>query len=144
MRYSVFGSLKIIPAALLLFLVLVAGTCKNKNKNGETMTKNLALLEKTWLHSHEEDKNDTLVYRPNSFDFPPARGRTGFKMDADGTFHQYDIAPTDGLEELPGRWEMASEKLLNVTFPNKKATDFQAEIISITPDMLKVKRTFKQ
>lgn len=135
---------KIIPAALLLCLMLIAGTCKKKNKNGETMTKNLALLEKTWLHSHEEDKNDTLVYRPNSFDFPPARGRTGFKMDADGTFHQYDIAPTDGLEEHPGRWDMPSEKQLNVTFPNKKSTDFQAEIISMTPDMLKVKKTFKQ
>lgn len=136
-------TLKLIPAAFLVCFALLAGTCKKKT-TPQDMTKNLALLQKTWLHSHEETRGDTLTFRPNSYDFPPSRGRIGFKMDADGTFHQYDIAPADGLEEHLGRWEMPTEKLLIVTFPDKKSTDFQADIISMTPDVLKVKRTFKQ
>lgn len=134
---------KIIPAGLLLLLVLAAGTCKKKNDKKTVAVAN-ALLGKTWLHSQEDDRGDTLVYRPNSYDFPPARGRTGFTMEADGTFRQYDIAPTDGLEEHPGRWEMPSDEVLNVTFPDKKSTDFQVQIISAQPEMLKVIKRYKE
>jgi hypothetical protein len=143
MRTTPFTSFKTIPGILLLCIFLLAGTCKKKT-DAKTMTQNLALVEKTWLHSHEESRGDTLVFRPNTYDFPPSRGRIGFKMDADGTFHQFDIAPTDGLEEHPGHWEMRGEKIMTVTFPDKKSTDFTAEIISMTPEMLKVKKTFKQ
>lgn len=101
-------------------------------------------MGKTWLHSHEDDRGDTLVFRPNTYDFPPARGRTGFTLEANGVFRQYDIAPTDGLEEHPGKWEMQDEKTLQVIFPDKKSTDFTVEILSAKPDLLKVKRTFKQ
>lgn len=142
MRTFQASAFKSIPVIFLVCWVFVAGTCK-KNSDAKTMTKNLALLEKTWLHSHEESRGDTMVFRPNTFDFPPSRGRIGFKMDADGTFHQFDIAPTDGLEEHQGRWVMPDEKHLNVTFPDKKSTDFSAQIISMTPEMMKVIRTFK-
>lgn len=133
---------RIIPAGLLLCLLLMAGTCKKKDDKKTVALAN-ALLGKTWLHSHEDDRGDTLVYRPNTYNFPPARGRTGFTMEADGTFRQYDIAPTDGLEEHDGRWEIMNDKVLNVTFPNKKSTDFQAEVISAEPELLKVKKRYK-
>ena len=103
-----------------------------------------ALVGKTWLHSHEDDRGDTIVYRPNSYDFPPSRGRTGFMLEADGSVHQYNIAPTDGLEEKAGKWTLRDEKFMDITFPNKSSTDYEIEIISAEPNLLKVKRKYKE
>src|SRR5690242_6845650 len=89
--------LKYFPGFLLLCLLLMAGTCKKKSTK-ETLAMTNALVGKTWLHSHEDDRGDTIVYRPNSYDFPRSRGRTGFMLEADGSVRQYIIAPTDGLE----------------------------------------------
>ena len=102
-----------------------------------------ALLGKTWLHSHEEDRGDTLVFRPNSYDFAPSRGRIGFQLEAGGTIKQYDIAPTDGLEEKTGQWQMRGKNRLEVTFPQHNSTDYEAEIISIDAEKLKLIRRFK-
>ena len=134
--------LKYIPGFLLVCMLLMAGTCKKKSAK-ETMEITKALVGKTWLHSHEDDRGDTLVYRPNSYDFPPSRGRTGFMLEANGSMHQYDIAPTDGLEEKAGKWTMRNENFMDVTFPDKKSTDYEVEIISATPNLLKVKRKYK-
>ncbi|MBK0404141.1 hypothetical protein I5M27_14190 [Adhaeribacter sp. BT258] len=133
---------RFIPGALLLCLMLLAGTCKKKTPK-ETLKITNALLGKTWLHSHEEDRGDTLVYRPNSYDFPPSRGRIGFQLEADGNLKQYDIAPTDGLEEKAGKWQIRDKNRLEVTFPKRNSMDYDAEIISIDADKLILKRTFK-
>lgn len=140
MRFS-FQVAKIFSGALFLCLIVMAGTCKKKNKNAPNL--NVSMLQKTWLHSQEEDRGDTLVYRPNSYNFPPARGRTGFTLEPDGTFRQYDIAPTDGLEENPGKWQLRDDKFLDITFPTKKAAPFEVEVISAQPEMLKVIKRFK-
>lgn len=58
-----------------------------------------------WKHSHEDDKGDTIAYRPKSFNFPPSRGREGFELKDKGIFIKYAIAPTDGIIPLEGRWE---------------------------------------
>lgn len=127
---------------MLVALLLMAATCKKKSAK-ETMEITKALVGKTWLHSHENDRGDTIVYRPNSYDFPPSRGRTGFMLEANGTVHQYDIAPTDGLEEKAGKWSMRNGNLVEVTFPDKSSTDYEVEILSVTPELLKVKRKYK-
>ena len=145
MRMRNFNSkhFKYIPGVLLVFLALMAGTCKKKSAK-ETMALTKALVGKTWLHSHEDDRGDTIVYRPNSYDFPPSRGRTGFMLEADGSVHQYNIAPTDGLEEKAGKWTLRDEKFMDITFPNKSSTDYEIEIISAEPNLLKVKRKYKE
>ena len=48
-----------------------------------------------WIHSHEEDTDTEMVFRPASFNFPPARGRKGFELSPDGTLIDYRIGPTD-------------------------------------------------
>ena len=131
-----------MPGFLLLSLALMAATCGKKSAK-EQLALTKALVGKTWLHSHENDRGDTTVYRPNSYDFPPSRGRTGFMLEADGTVHQYDIAATDGLEEKSGKWVMRKDNILEITFPDKKATDYEVEIISAEPTLLKVKRRYK-
>ncbi|RNI26339.1 hypothetical protein EFB08_13845 [Rufibacter latericius] len=99
-----------------------------------------AVYGNTWLNSYEEDSADVKFYRPNTFDFPPSRGRTGFMIEQDGRFLRYGIAPTDGLEEQPGRWEAQGKDRLLITYDNPKHTPEELEIISATAELIKVRR----
>ena len=120
----------------ILCLLLLANTCK-KTESFESQ-----LLQKTWLHSFEEDQSDILTYRPNDYDFPPSRGRTGFLLEKGNIIKEYNIAPTDGLEERIGRWEYTEDKQILVTFRNNKKPDdrFLIEIVSLKDNVLKLKK----
>jgi hypothetical protein len=137
----------------LLFVTLLttlsAQQCKRKpesNSNNTASTMNATSqpdpakqLYRTWLHSREEDEGEVMVYRPNDFAFPPSRGRTGFAFEAGGKFTQYDIAPTDGLEGNPGKWEMKDAKTIVIS-GIKDQPGYTLEIVSMDAKMLKVKR----
>jgi hypothetical protein len=60
------------------------------------------LLHRRWLHSREEDTGDEMVFRPESYDFPPARGRTGFELSPDGSVLDLGVGPTDRPEVTAG------------------------------------------
>ncbi|MDX5348757.1 MAG: hypothetical protein LPJ89_03335 [Hymenobacteraceae bacterium] len=122
----------------LLCLGLAANKCRSKKDVQE------ALLQKTWLHSHEEDQGEIRVYRPNTYDFPPSHGRTGFTFEPNGVFKQYDIAPTDGLEEHLGKWEIVKDDLIRISFSEKNVPGYEIKIEAVEDDVLKIKRRFKE
>jgi hypothetical protein len=64
-----------------------------------------------WVHSHEEDTGDRVVYRSPDFDFPPARGRDAFTLDLDGVALVGRPGPTDRGETTPGRWSLRGDTL---------------------------------
>ncbi|MGV3539184.1 MAG: hypothetical protein ACO1OQ_05195 [Rufibacter sp.] len=99
-----------------------------------------AVYGQTWLYSYEEDSADVRTYRPNTFSFPPSRGRTGFMVQKNGTFVRYGIAPTDGLEEQPGAWKAQGKNLLNITYSDPKHEPEQIEIVQAAPTVLKIRR----
>jgi hypothetical protein len=73
------------------------------------------LLPGTWRHSHEEDTGDTLVYRRQSFAFPPSRGRHAFELRADGNGVEQGIAPADGRATTPVTWTMDPDDTVVLT-----------------------------
>jgi hypothetical protein len=98
------------------------------------------LLCKRWLHSSEEDTADQLVFRPTSFNFPPARGRTGFELRPDRSLIEIGIGPTDRVEEIPGKWQIqGGDQLLfySRSSPNPTST---MQIISADADRLVIKK----
>lgn len=119
-----------------LSVLLLAATCQPGGKSALPMKQ----LERTWLHAHEEDQGDVHVYRPNTYAFPPSRGRTGFTFDHNGLFTQLDIAPTDGLESRKGKWTTENDHTLAISLDDKKDPDYKLEIISIENNVLKVRR----
>jgi hypothetical protein len=131
--------MRYLPLLLLLFC-LTGATCERSSADRHTAV--IGLYDKTWLHSNEEDGADYKVYRPNTFDFPPSRGRTGFAIEKEGLFRLYTIAPTDGLEEHKGEWKMVRPNLLRVTFPEQEPPGFDLELISISEGLLKVRQNF--
>ncbi|MFD3000072.1 hypothetical protein ACFS7Z_06850 [Pontibacter toksunensis] len=120
----------------LLCLVLAAVTCKKTDKLAA------ALIDKTWLHSFEEDNGDTLVYRPNTYEFPPSRGRTGFMLESGGVIKRYEIAPTDGLEEKLGEWEVIDKRNVQIRMKpdSNPPQHYQVQILSLEGDVLKIRR----
>src|SRR5256885_16207397 len=61
------------------------------------------LLNRRWVHAHEEDTDRQMVFRPAEVDLPPSRGRVAFELRPDGTFAESGIGPTDRPEAASGR-----------------------------------------
>jgi hypothetical protein len=68
------------------------------------------IFEKRWIHSYEEDTNDSQTYRPSTFNFPLSRGRIAFEIEKNGTFIQYGIGPDDTRKKVEGNWTIEEEE----------------------------------
>ncbi|RIJ36934.1 hypothetical protein [Pontibacter oryzae] len=120
----------------LIGLLFMAVTCKKGDK------KAAELVGKTWLHSFEEDEDGVWVYRPNTFDFPPSRGRTGFSLEPGGVIKRYEIAPADGLQEEEGEWEQLDTNLYRIQMGegSNPPVQYQIRILAQDKTILKLKR----
>ena len=129
-------------SVLALAPLLLAATCQpHAPAAAPSPPPALAALEGTWLNAHEENRGDTLVYRPSTYRFPPARGRTGFRIGAYGRFEQFDIAPTDGLLGRPGTWTAtAANTGLRIHLADGSQPDYTLEIIGLAGQVLTVRR----
>jgi hypothetical protein len=76
----------------------------------------------TWIRSFEDDKDRTQAYRPETYEFPPARGREGWRFEEDGTLKKQAIAATDGYVPQRGKWTFYTKQ-------NKPILDIVLEII---------------
>jgi hypothetical protein len=132
-------TLRSFARLLPLSLLLLSATCQQRKPAVITPTA-MKEIEGTWLASHEETSGDTLVYRPNTYAFPPARGRTGFAIKSFGRFEQFDIAPTDGLAGRPGTWASAGDNRLRIHITDGQEPDYTLEIISLENKVLKLRR----
>ena len=68
-------------------------------------------LARRWVHSHEEDRADEMVFRPHDYGFPPSRGRAVLDLHADGTCAEGLPGPSDVPEEAAGRWQLHGDRL---------------------------------
>ena len=75
-------------------------------------------LCKHWVHSFEEDTEDSKVYRPESFQFPLARGREGMELKTDGALTGFQIGRNDVPAPEAGSWQVQDNQLL-ITYPNQ-------------------------
>jgi hypothetical protein len=73
-----------------------------------------AALARTWVHSHEEDTAQCVVYRPAGFAFPPARGRSGFTLNADGSAAEFGPGAADQPISGSARWALGAGDRLQI------------------------------
>lgn len=128
---------------LALAGLLLGVGCQSRQPDAVVVSSPTAMkkLEGTWLAASEENHGDTLVYRPNTYRFPPARGRTGFAIKPFGRFEQFDLAPTDGLTGREGTWtaDGKSSRLL-IHLDDGQTPNYTLEIISLRKGVLELKR----
>ena len=70
-----------------------------------------AALNGPWVHSHEEDSDTELVFRPADYDFPRSRGRQSIELRADGSYAERRPGPVDVPEESTGSWKLDGDRL---------------------------------
>ena len=117
-----------IVILLFGFMTIVAACAKKADKTPPPASKPIgksfapaASFFQLWLHSREEDKDGTTMYRPTdgSFKFPPARGaRYGYKFEKSGKGAFTYPGPTDATEEKPLTWlviDQNNSRLLTIT-----------------------------
>ena len=89
-----------------------------------------------WRHSFEEDSGGAEVFRPDGVSLPPAFGRDGFEMRADGTFIQDDIGPADGIVRVPGRWTSLGPARVAAFFDGARP-DYSFEVLEVDDSVLR-------
>ena len=96
------------------------------------------LLDRLWVHSHEEDKGDEVVFRPSTFAFPPSRGRQGFALSADGAAQFTGPDSTDRAQSELGSWHMDDSGKL-ILKADSSVTRI-LDVLSVDPEKLVAKK----
>jgi len=95
---------------------------------------------KLWIHSREEDKEDNLVYRPEGYQLPLARGRDRFEIKESGEFIWYGIGPDDRGKKAAGHWTIEVSNSIRIIFEDKSLESFVINIISCTDKIFIIKK----
>ncbi len=86
-----------------------------------------------WVHSHEEDSGDEMVFRPADYAFPPSRGREAIELHPDGSYTGSVPGPVDKPETTGGgTWALEGDKLV--------LPDRTLEVTGAQEGVLRVKR----
>jgi hypothetical protein len=96
------------------------------------------LLQRRWLHAHEEDSPGLAVFRPETHPLPPARGRTGYEFLPGGRLVRIGPGPTDRTLASQGTWTLDAQGRVIVQIPGQ--SEEVLEISTLDADRLVVKR----
>ena len=95
-------------------------------------------LQGKWVHSHEEDSEDELVFRPSTEPLPPARGRRSFELRPDGTYLESFPGPVDVPEAAGGRWLLDDDNLVLRPDGNRPFESWR--VVAADDDRLRLRR----
>jgi hypothetical protein len=90
-------------------------------------------LQGHWVHSHEEDTTNEMVFRPADRAFPRSRGRASIDLRPDGSYVESSPGPVDAPEETGGSWALEGDRLV-------LGDDRAWEITSAEPGRLTVRK----
>ena len=100
-----------------------------------------AMLAQRWVHSHEEDSDTEMVFRPVSYKFPPSRGRTSLDLRPDGSLTESGPGPSDRSEHTEGTWWLdADNNLVLDQGPRHHQRSRVLRLVSADGDRLVVKK----
>src|SRR5262249_44876939 len=132
--------------AIFSLLLVIAGCHAQSQKAGKAAQEEskqlsqemLSQLPRHWVHSHEEDSGDQMVFRPSTYTFPRSRGRQEFDLVPDGTLRATRPGPTDKRESSAGSWSLEPGGVLVIQPEGSDALRFS--VVSVDNEKLVVKR----
>lgn len=98
------------------------------------------LVQRRWVHAHEEDREGEMVFRPAEYELPPSRGRAAFELHPDGSFSEAGIGAADVPEEGSGSWELQDDDRIVLSGGAPGGVPREMRIASAEPDRLVIKR----
>jgi len=96
------------------------------------------LLQRSWLHAHEEDTPGKTVFRPSTYALRPSRGRNGYEFLAGGRVIRLGHGPTDRRTSAQGTWSLDTQGRVTIHIPGSPDEVFQIE--NLEQDRLVVKK----
>jgi hypothetical protein len=93
-----------------------------------------------WIHSHEEDAQGVMVYRPANYSFPPSRGRMGFEFREGGELVYYGIGRADGSEQFSGSWVIEERNRVRINVDSERIQTFVLQVVSCNDQALKLRQ----
>jgi hypothetical protein len=88
-------------------------------------------LEGRWVHSHEEDTAEEMVFRPASYDFPRSRGRQSFELRPDGSYAGSAPGPADKPEPSEGSWSLEGGNRLALPDRTLEITEAEGDVLKV-------------
>jgi hypothetical protein len=89
-----------------------------------------------WVHSHEEDTPDEMVFRSADYAFPPSRGREAIELRPDGSYAGTVPGPVDKpVAGDTGEWALSDDGR------RLRLGDRELEVVDAKPGVLRVRRT---
>jgi hypothetical protein len=98
------------------------------------------LLQRHWVHAHEEDAGGAMVFRPAGHPLPRARGRASFELRPGGALVEGGPGPTDRPERSAGTWRLADDGTLSFYRPGASTPHRVLRVESVAPDRLVVRK----
>jgi hypothetical protein len=98
------------------------------------------LLVRRWVHSHEEDTDTEMVFRPDDYEFPPSRGRVALELRDDGTALERGIGPTDVPQEEERAWTVEPDGAIVLVDKDTGQELRRLSVESADPDRLTVRK----
>jgi hypothetical protein len=88
-----------------------------------------------WVHSHEEDTPDQMVFRSADYAFPPSRGREAIELRPDGSYAGTVPGPVDKpVAGDTGEWTLEDDGR------RLRLGDRVLDVTSVEDGVLKVRR----
>lgn len=88
-----------------------------------------------WVHAHEQDSGDEMVFVPVGTELPPSRGRRELDLAEGGEASEGGPGPTDRPEAHPARWELTDDDELVIRTPQGQES-WRARVVSADPERL--------
>ena len=118
---------------IAIFLLFNASCSSISNTNKSISTD---VLVGEWLHSHEEDAAKEIVFRPNDYNFPPARGsREKMVLKESGILLYATNGPNDQPVRYEGTWQLSGKQLV-LKYDSKQ---LKYTVVDISTSILKLK-----
>jgi hypothetical protein len=98
------------------------------------------LLQRRWVHAHEEDTESEMVFRPADYELPPARGRVAFELRPDGSFVESGLGAADVPEEASGTWDLEDDERIVLSQGASQGVPRKMRIASAEQDRLVIEK----
>lgn len=98
------------------------------------------ILYRRWVHAHEEDSDDRMVFRPAEHELPPSRGRVAFELRPDGSFAESGLGPTDVPVEASGTWDLEDDERIVLSEGAAQGVPRVMDIASCDEERLMIKK----
>jgi hypothetical protein len=128
-------------AAVILIVMFGCAPARQRSTTGGSTAMNPEMQSQIighWIHSHEEDAGDQMIFRHPDHPFPPSRGRSEYRLDAGGVLNATRPGPTDRRESAQGTWSIEEENTLVLHPAGSPPQRFS--ILSVDPGKLVLRR----